>query len=103
MTVGSSTITMDTTSPSDNQRRNVASSENLDPSQNTTPQNVSILIGSSVPSSRPGSIEMSGGGYAVQSSAVGIVGEKRMRQRVGRNLLGASQSASPLTPRYDVR
>ena len=101
MTVGSSTITMDTTSPSDNQRCNMDSlSENLDPSQNTTPQNISILIGSSVPSSRPGSIEMSGGGFAVPSSTVGIVGEKRMRQRVGRNLLGATQSASPLTPRY---
>lgn len=46
---------------------------------------------------------MSGGSFAVQSSAVGIVGEKRMRQRVGRNLLGATQSASPLTPRYDVK
>ena len=26
---------------------------------------------------------------------------KRIRQRVGRNLLGATQSVSPLTPRYD--
>ena len=105
MTVGSSTITMDTTSPSDNQRRNsdLVSSENLDPSQNLTPQNISILIGSSVPSSRQSSIEMSGSSFPVQSAAVSIVGEKRMRQRVGRNLLGATQSASPLTPRYNVK
>lgn len=104
MTVGSSTITMDTTSPSDNQRRknDSVSSENLDPSQNLTPQNISILIGSSVPPSRQSSIEMSGSSFAVQSAAVSIVGEKRMRQRVGRNLLGATQSASPLTPRYNL-
>lgn len=104
MTVGSSTITMDTSSPSDNQRRNndLVSSENLDPSQNLTPQNVSMLIGTSVPSSRQSSIEMSGSSFAMQSAAVSIVGEKRMRQRVGRNLLGATQSASPLTPRYNV-
>lgn len=104
MTVGSSTITMDTSSPSDNQRRNndLVSSENLDPSQNLTPQNVSMLIGTSVPSSRQSSIDMSGSSFAMQSAAVSIVGEKRMRQRVGRNLLGATQSASPLTPRYNV-
>ena len=105
MTVGSATITMDTTSPSDNQRRNIdsVSSENLDPSQNATPQNNSMLIAPSVPSSRPGSIELSGGCFSVQSSAVSVVGEKRMRQRVGRNLLGATQSSSPLTPRCDVK
>ena len=104
MTVGS-TITMATISPSDNQRHNShsMSSENLDPSQNLTPQNISILTGSSVPSSRQSSIEMSGSNFAVQSAAVNIVGEKRMRQRVGRNLLGATQSASPLTPRYNVK
>lgn len=103
MTVGSTTITMDTTSPSDNQRRNIDSvaSENLDPSQNVTPQNVSLLIAPSVTSSRSGSLEMSCGSFANQPSSVSIVGEKRIRQRVGRNLLGAAQSASPLTPRYD--
>ena len=97
MTVGSPTVTMDTTTPSDNQRRNIntVSSENLDPSQNTTPQNINMLI-----ASRPGSIEMSGGSFAVPSSAVSM-GEKRIRQKVGRNLLGATQSASPLSPRYD--
>ena len=46
---------------------------------------------------------MSGSSFAVQSAAVSIVAEKRMRQRVGRNLLGATQSASPLTPRYNVK
>ncbi|KAJ7380485.1 anaphase-promoting complex subunit cdc27 [Desmophyllum pertusum] len=104
MTVGSATITMDTTSPSDNQRRNIdsVSSENLDPSQNATPQNNSMLIAPSVPSSRPGSIELSGGCFSVQSSAVSVVGEKRMRQRVGRNLLGATQSSSPLTPSFGM-
>ena len=104
MTIGSA-ITMDTISPSDNKRHNSdsVSSENLDPSQNFTPQNISILTGSSVPSSRQSSIEMSGSNFAVQSAAVSISGEKRMRQRVGRNLLGATQSASPLTPRYNVK
>ena len=97
MTIGSPTVTMDTTSPSDNQRRNVdtVSSENLDPSHNKTLQNISMLI-----SSRPGSLDMSGSSFTVPSSAVSV-SEKRMRQKVGRNLLGAAQSASPLTPRYD--
>ncbi|RMX38947.1 hypothetical protein pdam_00016415 [Pocillopora damicornis] len=95
MTIGSPTVTMDTTSPSDNQRRNVdtVSSENLDPSHNKTLQNISMLI-----SSRPGSLDMSGSSFTVPSSAVSV-SEKRMRQKVGRNLLGAAQSASPLTPR----
>ena len=103
MTVGSTTITADTTTPSDNQRRNIdsAASENLDPSHNVTPQYVSMLIAPSVGSSRSSSIEMSGGSFTSQSSSVSIVGEKRIRQRVGRNLLGSTQSASPLTPRYD--
>ena len=103
MTVGSTTITADTTTPSDNQRRNIdsAASENLDPSHNVTPQYVSMLIAPSVGSSRSSSIEMSGGSYTSQSSSVSIVGEKRIRQRVGKNLLGSTQSASPLTPRYD--
>ena len=97
MTIGSPTVTMDTTSPSDNQRRNVdtVSSENLDPSHNKTLQNISMLI-----SSRPGSLDMSGSSFTMPSSAVSV-SEKRMRQKVGRNLLGAAQSASPLTPRYD--
>ena len=102
MTVGSTTITMDTMSPSDNQRRNIASvaSENLDPSQNVTPQNVSAFIAPSVGLSRSGSVDMSGGSFTSQPSSISIVGEKRIRQRVGRNLLGSTQSASPLTPRY---
>lgn len=102
MTVGSTTITMDTMSPSDNQRRNIASvaSENLDPSQNVTPQNVSAFIAPSVGLSRSGSVDMSGGSFTSQPSSISIVGEKRIRQRVGRNLLGSTQSASPLTPSF---
>ncbi|XP_027052490.1 cell division cycle protein 27 homolog [Pocillopora damicornis] len=98
MTIGSPTVTMDTTSPSDNQRRNVdtVSSENLDPSHNKTLQNISMLI-----SSRPGSLDMSGSSFTVPSSAVSV-SEKRMRQKVGRNLLGAAQSASPLTPSFGM-
>lgn len=103
VTVGSTTITMDTTTPSDNQRCNIESvaSENLDPSQSMTPQYVSVIMAPSGGSSRSSAIEMSGVGFTSQPSSVSIVGEKRIRQRVGRNLLGSTQSASPLTPRYD--
>ena len=103
MTVGSATITMETLNPSDNQRHSVDSvaSENLDPSQHVTPQNVSMFIAPSVPACRvPGSLEMSGGGFTTQPTPTSIVSDRRTRQRVGRNLLGAAQSASPLSPRY---
>lgn len=100
MTVGSTTVPMDTSTPSDNQRRNIDSvaSENLDPSQHVTPENMNVLIAPTFASNRSGSIELSGGNFAMQPSSL-ITGEKRIRQRVGRNLLGASQPSSPLTPR----
>lgn len=103
MTVGSTTVPMDTSTPSDNQRRNINSvaSENLDPSQHVTPENMNVLIAPTFASNRSGSIELSGGNFAMQPSSL-ITGEKRIRQRVGRNLLGASQPSSPLTPSFGM-
>ena len=92
---------MDTSISSENQQCNIDSvaSENLDPSQNVTPQYVGMVIGPNVGSLRSSAIEVSGGSYGSQPSSVSTVGEKRMRQRVGRNLLGSTRSASPLMAR----
>ena len=94
---------MDTSIPSENLQCNIDSvaSENLDPSQNVTPQYVSTVIVPNVGSLRSSSVEVSGGTYGSQPSSVSIVGEKRIRQRVGRNLLGSMRSASPLMARYE--
>lgn len=75
MTLGSSTVTMETTSNADIQRHALKSvaTENLDPSQTGTPRS---------------------------PTPTGIPSEKKARPRVGRNLLGAAQSSSPLSPRY---
>lgn len=92
---------MDTSISSENQQCNMDSvaSENLDPSQNVTPQYVGMVIAPNVGSLRSSAIEVSGGSYGSQPSSVSTVGEKRMRQRVGRNLLGSTRSASPLMAR----
>lgn len=92
---------MDTSISSDNQQCSIESvaSENLDPSQNVTPQYVNMVIAPNVSSLRSSAIEVSGGSYGSQPSSVSIGGEKRIRQRVGRNLLGSTRSASPLMAR----
>ncbi|XP_068751577.1 cell division cycle protein 27 homolog isoform X1 [Montipora capricornis] len=104
ITIGSTTIAMDTSIPSENLQCNIDSvaSENLDPSQNVTPQYVSTVIVPNVGSLRSSSVEVSGGTYGSQPSSVSIVGEKRIRQRVGRNLLGSMRSASPLMASFGM-
>lgn len=104
ITIGSTTIAMDTSISSENQQCNIDSvaSENLDPSQNVTPQYVGMVIAPNVGSLRSSAIEVSGGSYGSQPSSVSTVGEKRMRQRVGRNLLGSTRSASPLMASFGM-
>jgi hypothetical protein len=83
---------MGTTSNINNKRQAVEymATENLDPSQNNTPS-----FGSGV---TPGS-EISDSSFLVPPTPMSSISENRVRARVGRNLLGSNQSASPLTPR----
>lgn len=62
--------------------------ENLDPSENSTPS-----FGSGI------SPEMPDSGFLVPPTPMSSISENRVRARVGRNLLGSNQSSSPLTPR----
>lgn len=97
MIIGFFIVIIDIISLLDNQRRNVdiVFFENFDFLYNKILQNISMLI-----LFRFGFLDMFGSSFIVLLFVVSV-SEKRMRQKVGRNLLGVAQLASFLILRYD--
>ncbi|EDO43788.1 predicted protein, partial [Nematostella vectensis] len=99
MTTGIATSTMATNPAADSQQQPIkCMAENLDPSSNNTPLPIGNFSFDQAGNNTPGSDS----GFLIPPTPMSLISENRVRARVGRNLLGATQTSSPLSPSFGI-